>query len=494
MTTSEADVSDAAAPLLVGWASRDITPRRPVALRGQFNLRIATRANDPLTLTALALESGGEQAIMVSIDSCGADNVVLGRARDALRSRLPGFEPTKLIASGTHTHTAPFAGTPGGLQDDNDYLDELLARYPDYMSAAEYTELLVEALVSAACEAWDQRRPGHVAWGYSYAVVGENRRVRYFDDRAVMYGQTNDPGFSHIEGHVDHSANLLFTYDAAKRLTGMVINLACPSQASEGGQDYVSADYWHDVREVVRGRYGADLFILPQCSAAGDQSPHRLIAARAEERMLRLKYGDGLDRGCNLGLRRDLARRIADAVGDAEPAARLELHDRVVLKHEQRRLDLPHWDLSEAEHAALQAEIAELREQLEALGESDRLGGAYTSVRSRLIWCQEAAARYGNPLKSIPVEMNVTRLGDLALVTVPFEYYLDFGDRIKGRSAALQTFIVQLAGSGGYLPTERAAAGLSYGAIPASCEVSPAGGQVLVEEAVATIAGMFAEQ
>ena len=38
-----------------GWATRDITPDRPVALRGQFNLRIATRVNDPLTLTALAI-------------------------------------------------------------------------------------------------------------------------------------------------------------------------------------------------------------------------------------------------------------------------------------------------------------------------------------------------------------------------------------------------------------------------------------------------------
>ncbi|NLO06247.1 MAG: hypothetical protein GX131_10515, partial [candidate division WS1 bacterium] len=88
----------------------------------------------------------------------------------------------------------------------------------------------------------------------------------------------------------------------------------------------------------------------------------------------------------------------------------------------------------------------------------------------------------------------VVRLGDIAFVSVPFEYYLDFGDRIKGRSAALQTFVVQLSGRGTYLATERAAAGCSYGAVPASCQVSPEGGQVIVDEAVATIAGMFGEQ
>ena len=29
-----------------------------------------------------------------------------------------------------------------------------------------------------------ESRAGLIGWGYSYAVVGENRRVRYFDDRA----------------------------------------------------------------------------------------------------------------------------------------------------------------------------------------------------------------------------------------------------------------------------------------------------------------------
>ncbi len=316
--------------------------------------------------------------------------------------------------------------------------------------------------------------------------------MRYFDDRALMYGKTSEPDFSHVEGHVDHSVNLLFTYDADRNLSGVVVNVACPSQASEGGQDFVSADYWHDTREELRRRHGAALFVLPQCSAAGDQSPHRLIGTRAEERMLMLKYGEGLSRARNGGLRRDIARRIADAVDDAEPAVRQELHDEAVLKHEQRTLALPHWDVTAQEHATLLEQMGELRQQLAEVGEGDRLDATYTSLRSRLAWCQRAVDRYQNPLPNVPSEVNVVRVGDIAFVTAPFEYYLDFGDRIKGRSAALQTFVVQLAGGGTYLPTERAAQGLSYGAIPPSCRVSPQGGQVIVDEAVAIIEGMFA--
>jgi len=65
----------------VGWSQRDITPRGAVALRGQFNLRVATRVHDPLTLTALALEGDGDHAVVVSMDLCGVDEEVFEGAR-----------------------------------------------------------------------------------------------------------------------------------------------------------------------------------------------------------------------------------------------------------------------------------------------------------------------------------------------------------------------------------------------------------------------------
>jgi len=475
----------------VGWSQRDITPTGPVSLRGQFNLRIATRINDPLTLTALALSNGEDHAVIVSIDSCGVDMEVFEGARAALAERLPELDTRKLIVSGTHTHTAPFAGG-AGWQRDEDYLELLRAAHPDYMSIAEYTTLLTGALVEAICEAWERRTAGYIGWGYSHAVVGENRRVRYFDDRATMYGSVDVPDFSHIEGHVDHSVNLLFTYDAAQRLTGVLVNLACPSQASESGQDFVSADYWHDTREELRRRHGGALFVLPQCSAAGDQSPHRLIAKAAEDRMLQLKYGGGVGRPLSAALRTDIARRLAEAVDDAEPAVRKDLRDEAVLKHENRTLDLEHWNVTDAEYATLQEQIVEAQERLAALGDADPLGSEYTALRSHIAWCQGAANRYENPLPSVPAEMNVLRLAEIAFVTAPFEDLLDSGHRIKGRPGRQAKFVVQLTAGGSYLATNRAAQGLSYGAVPASCLVSPAGGQCLVDEAVGVLEGMFA--
>lgn len=209
---------------------------------------------------------------------------------------------------------------------------------------------------------------------------------------------------------------------------------------------------------------------------------------------MRLKYGEGLSNSRNLGLRQDIARRVAFAVEEAEPAVRQDIRAEATLKHIHRQLALPPWKITEEEYAALQEQIADVKRQLAELGEADRLSGPYTALRSRWQWLQRAAARYENPPASVPVEMNIVRLGDVAFVTAPFEYYLDYGDRIKGRSAAVQTFVIQLSGAGSYLPTERAASGRSYGAIPPSCEVSPEGGQMIVEKAVTTIQEMFAEE
>ncbi len=94
---------------------------------------------------------------------------------------------------------------------------------------------------------------------------------------------------------------------------------------------------------------------------------------------------------------------------------------------------------------------------------------------------------------AFPIEVHAVRLGDLAIVTNPFELFLDYGIRIKAHSPATQTFVVQLAGGGpaGYLPTQRSVAGGAYGAVPASTNIGPEGGEKLVEWSVDAVRRLF---
>ena len=69
---------------------------------------------------------------------------------------------------------------------------------------------------------------------------------------------------------------------------------------------------------------------------------------------------------------------------------------------------------------------------------------------------------------------------------------IDYGNRMKARSYAEQTFIVQLAcGSEGYLPTEKAEKAGHYSAYITSGNVGHEGGDLLVREQLREINEMF---
>ena len=89
-------------------------------------------------------------------------------------------------------------------------------------------------------------------------------------------------------------------------------------------------------------------------------------------------------------------------------------------------------------------------------------------------------------------EIHTLRLGDIAVATNPFELDVDYGLRLKARSPAEQTFVVQTAcDSLGYLPTEQGVSGGHYSAEIMSNIVGPEGGRRLVERTVESLKGMW---
>ena len=67
--------------ILIGWASKSITPTKPVVLSGHFNARVTQDVNDPIMATALAIETSDDQAIMVSCDLLIIEKNVQDRLR-----------------------------------------------------------------------------------------------------------------------------------------------------------------------------------------------------------------------------------------------------------------------------------------------------------------------------------------------------------------------------------------------------------------------------
>jgi hypothetical protein len=456
--------------LLVGTATTSITPAKPVALDGQFGTRVSKGIDNPVTATAVALESRvagkpADQAVFVSCDLVGVRAHVPQPLRDRLRKRLPDFDPHKLVLTATHTHTAP-------VTEEGKY------KIPQQgvMQPREYTAFLIDRLEQLIAKAWQGRRPGAVGWGLGHAVVGYNRRAVYADGTAVMYGKTDRPDFRAIEGYEDHAVEMLFFADGAGKLLAVAVNVACPSQEVEA-RHTINADFWHDVREALHASFTKDLCVLGWPGAAGDQSPHRMYRKAAEERMLKLR---------GLTYTQEIARRIAGQVRDVYPLVQREMHSDVPFCHKVEDIKLPIRRVTEQE-------LAEARKNL-----ADLLAKKDTSYRVK--WHQRVVDRYREqqqtPNATYPVELHVLRIGDVAIATNPFELFVDYGVQIQARCRALQTFVVQLSNTvsgvgGGYLPTARAVAGGGYSAVVQSSRVGPDGGQVLVDRTVAAINQLF---
>ena len=94
---------------------------------------------------------------------------------------------------------------------------------------------------------------------------------------------------------------------------------------------------------------------------------------------------------------------------------------------------------------------------------------------------------------TLPMEMHIIRLGNIAFATNTFELFMDYQHRMQARSPFEQTFVVQLCGqpkgcvSGSYLATERGFNNRSYSASVYCNQISVAGGAQLVEETVAEL-------
>ena len=457
-----------ASELFIGTASVSITPRQPVALSGQRRTRIAHEVESPVTATALALETrDGEkvldQAIMVSCDLAGIQNGLQDRVRERVKTRLPDFDVSKLFLAATHTHTAPVTSEGIYVIPEKGVIKPL-----------EYVDFLGKRLEDAIVRAWQNRRPGGVSWGLGHALVAHNRRAVYANGKARMYGATDGPSFRGIEGYEDHYVDVLFFFAADRKLTAMAVNVACPSQEVEN-REKVNADFWHEVRLLLRKRFGEDLQVIAWTGASGDQSPHLMWYKRAEERMRKLR---GLTR------LEEIARRIDIAVDDAYQAAKQDIRFDAPLTHRVKSIQLPVRMVTEQEFANAKAFC-------DAVAKEEKPDPRKCLER---MWNQSIVDRYerqkANP--HYTMELHCLRLGDVAVCTNPFELYTEFGVRIKARSKAVQTFVVQLAcGSGAYVPTVEALKGGSYSTAVYSNLVGPAGGDSLVDQTVEAINAMW---
>lgn len=490
----------------IGWAEVDLLPPKgtKISLAGQFYERITDEVESPITATAFALECGNEQMIICSCDLVSIGENLNQLVKEKVCEKIT-INPDKIILSAIHTHTSyVYARTTSkATKSSLQYLKEVIPEDMQYvplvsnekcMSPLDSLNLLVDRISEAIVSAWNSREDSYFQNAFGRAVVGHCRRVCYDDGSAAMWGDTNSANFTELEAGNDSGIELIYTFDKNKEVTGVIANVACPAQVVEQ-RSFISSDYWGKVKENLEKYFGKKVFVLGLISAAGDQCPRDMIRWVNPETPIddpNVKRENYIERRQDPSMYdvsglKVVGRRISNEIISVYE----ELDDNKIdcseLIHKTITLSLPLRRVTKAEY----------NQSVKAIDEFiDKNRGKKISFEdnARLHIHAGNIVRYEKQQNEnlFDIEVHFVKFGDVAFATNPFELFLDYGNRIRARSKARQTFLIQLAcGVNGYLPTEKAEKGSHYSAYVSSGWTGHEGGDILVRTTLEEINKMF---
>ena len=486
--------------LYIGWAERDITPdinKYKIGLYGQYYARIAKDIHSRLKFSVCAMSSGAESFISGTVDVAGVPQAFVNLLREEVTRRNAGIDVSRIFLNAIHTHSAPSLNVAMNYKRSVGGSMWQQGEFAKTISPAEYAELVLPVMADAIVEAWTTRQEGGIARAFDYARIGHCRRAAYTDGTAEMYGDTTRPDFVAMEAGEDSGVDMLFTLDKEGRKTGIILNVACPSQVMESTY-VVSSDFAGATRELLKEDFGPDFHTLYWISPAGCQSPRDLVRHYTTEPDF--WHADGVP---------VLAKRLRDAVMRAEVE---EAEYTPVFKSTVVPVTLPRRRASYTDYREAKAELARLEavmpeaqafeefcaethanEKLDGPGPYDRKLHHFVLIKNAKAVITRYEEQDAQP--DLHFDMNVIRLGDIAIANNPFELYLHYGQIIKARSHARQTFLIQLSVGAdihaGYLPSPEGERLGGYGGLIINGQVGSAGGYKLADDTVAAINAFF---
>lgn len=392
--------------LRAGAACLDITPPLGTPLRGFFHERRARAVHDPLYVRSLALEQDGAGIVMAICDLIGVRRAYLDRARARIAETV-GLSPERVLIACTHTHTGPETG------DD------------------PYTEFLIARIADAVTLAWDRRAAAEAGWGRADEPrVAFNRRYRMRDGTVQTNPGIGNPDAIAPAGQIDPEVGVLCLRRPDGSTIGVLANYALHYVGTPDAEYAISADYFGAFSRLLQRLRGEE-FVAALCNgAAGDINN---IDVRGGRRLPNDRYQH--------------VERVAALIAAAALWAWNEMPfvseapiDAAMAELTVRRRELPS-----------EADIARAR-QIEA-----RLAAGERVLMGERAFARRVLRQMRDLPAELPTWVQALRVGDLALVGVPGELFVELGLEIKRRSPFRQTMVIELANDSiGYLPTRRA--------------------------------------
>ena len=393
-----------AAQMKAGTGKTDITPPLGTPMAGYFYERLATNVHDPLYAKALVLENGEQKMVLVTVDNVAISSECTANARAKIREEF-NIPLANIIISATHSHTSPVLSTV-------------------------YKEMLSVKIYDAVKIAMQNLQPAVIKSGAGKEeTVSFHRRYLMKDGTVKFNPGPLNPDIVRPMGPIDPEVGILYLETFSGKPIAVLVNFAIHLD-TVGGTEF-SADFPHFLGKVLQKVLGDDVQVMFALGTCGNinhfnvKSPETLKGfGRAE----RIGYA------------------LAGSVIKEFPA--LEKVDAREIKsgNEKLYLKIP-------EYTKEQVEMAKVNAMKKSTLESST-----PEIREaqKILKIQEMAG------KPIEAEVQVFGLGDVGIVGLPGEIFVELGMEIKKRSPFKNTFILTLSNSSiGYIPNAEA---FDYGA------------------------------
>ena len=454
----------------IGFAQTKVTPEPGVALCGQPFPVVSTGVESHLYARAMCLDDGLAPVLLAS-----ADVVVLTNSLAASvcleASRRTGVLEDRIVVCATHTHSGPSTVPVLGSTHD-----------------AASVERVESGLIAALVQAWEQRRAGvlRVASGRlpGYAF---NRRFVMSDNTVQTHPLKGDPHIVSAEGPDSEALVALQAVDPDGNTMGGVINFGCHATVLGRRQTLISSDFPGKACARAASRWGAGARVLFLQGACGnicqvnplDVSQHEVGLAWAET--MGSAVGEGaVDLASSQGVPTfGPLRVITETIRIPRRVIAAQLV-RWATRHRPTGAPVPALsDYGVERYGALERPLVSLEEMFHTPYWAD----FYANEILRL-----EEMRHHDP--ELPLTIKVVAQDNWAMVTLPCELFVEWGQTICEASPFEVTAVVELAnGWNGYIPTQKAFAR------PGGYETKEVTSTMLVPEAgailVDTVQGML---
>jgi len=406
-----------------GAARNCITPELGCHICGYSRDRIATDIHDALYAKAVVLENDDTALAIVVCDliALAGDDVAAAKEH---AERLTGIGRDNILISCTHTHYGPATVGALGTPRDDRTMERAAQRIGDSVRLAQNRLQPAEVgVASTTC-------PGETF----------NRRWHMKDGTVQMNPGHQNPDALRTAGPADPEVLVLAVRSPNREPIALLANYALhyvggPCHTS------ISADYFGYFDRALQRMAGRDLVAIMANGFCGDLN--NVDASQPEPDMPHPFYQE---------------ERVANAVAAAAYGAWQGLRGFQYDSAPALRAGTEMMEFRRRESSA--DELARARVLLNA-GEDSWSDESVPDFKDR-VYAREALYVADEPLeRAIPIM--AMRIGELGLVGLPGEIFVEYGLHIKGRSRFTNTMTIELANDFvGYCPTDKALGEGSY--------------------------------